>query len=143
MNYKRTMYSIEDIYRQALQDDTLYMERNNNVSMINMGIKIQKFPSKTEILNCSRNGDYFQELTPDEYNTFFTYGWVVGCVKMAVNNCIRKLSMIQKSMQKEVNTRRNDKYIKNLKTKREFVMNRYSYHTKKLIKLNNKNGKLF
>ena len=24
------MYSIEDIYRQALQDDTLYMERNNN-----------------------------------------------------------------------------------------------------------------
>jgi hypothetical protein len=54
----------------------------------------------------------------------------------------RKLSK-HKNMQEEVNTRKNDKYIKNLKTKREFVMNRYSYHTKKLIKLNNKNGKLF
>jgi len=143
MSYKKRMYSIEDIYSQALQDDTLYMERNNNVSMINIGIKIQKFPSKTEILNCSKNGDYFQELTTDEYNTFFTYGWVIGCLKMAVNNCVRKLDMIQKNMQEEVNTRKNDKYIKNLKTKREFVMNKYSYHTKKLIKLNNKNGKLF
>tara|TARA_R100000935_G_C2825153_1_gene161853 strand:- start:513 stop:944 length:432 start_codon:yes stop_codon:yes gene_type:complete len=135
------MYSIEDIYSQALEDETLYSERDNNVSMINMGVKIQRFPSKTEILNCSKNGDYFQELTNKEYGTFFKYGWVVGCLKIAIDNCVRKLKMIQKNMQEEVNTRKNDKYIKNLKTKREFVMNKYSYHTQKLIKLNQKNEK--
>ena len=50
--------------------------------------------------------------------------------------------MIQQNMQEEVNTRKNDKYIKNLKTKREFVMNKYSFYTQKLIKLNNKNDKI-
>ena len=56
------MYNIKDIFKQASDDDTLHIERNGNVSMVNLGVKIQKFASKTEILNCSRNGDYFQEL---------------------------------------------------------------------------------
>jgi hypothetical protein len=139
------MYTLSDIYKQAVDDETLNIQRNGSVSMINLGVKIQKFPSKTEILNCAKNGDYFQELSLEEYKIFFTKGWVVGCVTIAINNCIRKLKMIQKSMKEEVNTRKNDKYIKNLKTKREFVMNRYSYYSQKLIKLNKyekiKNGK--
>ena len=36
---------------------------------------------------------------------------------------------------------RDNKFIKNLKTKREFVMNKYSYYSQKLIKLN-KNDKI-
>ena len=44
--------------------------------------------------------------------------------------------MIKNKMQEEVNSRKNDKFIKNLKTKREFVMNKYSYYSQKLIKLN-------
>jgi|TARA_R110000744_G_C19341190_1_gene559453 hypothetical protein len=136
------MYNLQDIFNQALQDDTLYMERNNNVSMINLGVKIQKFPSKTEILNCSKNGDYFQELSEEEYITFFLHGWIAGCLMIAINNCVSKLDMIKNKMKEEVNTRKNDKYIKNLKTKREFVMKKYTYHNQKLIKLNNKNGKI-
>ena len=60
-----------------------------------------------------------------------------GCVILAISNCVRKLKMIQQKMQEEVNSRKNDKFIKNLKTKREFVMKRYSYYTQKLIKLKN------
>tara|TARA_R110000803_G_scaffold150232_2_gene215635 strand:+ start:105 stop:533 length:429 start_codon:yes stop_codon:yes gene_type:complete len=135
------MYNLDQLYCQAMQGEAMRIERNSNISYIDVGIKISKFPSKTEILNCSKNGDYFQELTEEEYLMFFNKGWYVGCITLAVSNCVRKLKMIQKKMQEEVNTRKNDKYIKNLKTKREFVMNKYSYYTQKLIKLN-KNDKI-
>tara|TARA_R100000935_G_scaffold7730_1_gene16334 strand:+ start:454 stop:882 length:429 start_codon:yes stop_codon:yes gene_type:complete len=131
------MYSLDQLYSQAMDGQAMRLMRNNNVSYINVGIKISKFPSKTEILNCSKNGDYFQELTNEEYQMFYNKGWYEGCIILAISNCIRKLKMIKKKMQEEVNTRKNDKYIKNLKTKREFVMNKYSYYTQKLIKLNN------
>ncbi len=130
------MYNIGQIYSQASQDTSLRIERNSNVSYINMGVKISKFPSKTEILNCSRNGDYFQEISKEEYDMFYSSGWSIGCMKLAISNCIRKLNMIKNKMQEEVNSRKNDKFIKNLKTKREFVMNKYSYYSQKLIKLN-------
>ena len=131
------MYNISDIYNQAKSDDAMKIVRHDNISYINVGVKISKFPSKTEILNCSRNGDYFQEISTDEYNMFYNNGWEAGCVILAISNCVRKLKMIQQKMQEEVNSRKNDKFIKNLKTKREFVMKRYSYYTQKLIKLKN------
>ena len=61
---------------------------------------------------------------------------------MGRQNSIRKLKMIEQKMKEEVNSRKNDKFIKNLKTKREFVMNKYSYYTKKLTNYINKNGKI-
>lgn len=135
------MYNLKEIYTQASIDESMRVERNSHVSFINIGVKISKYPSKTEILNCSKNGDYFQEISLDEYKMFYTHGWYVGCIILAIANCVRKLSMIKVKMQEEVNQRKNDKFIKNLKTKREFVMNRYSYYSKKLIKLN-KNDKI-
>jgi hypothetical protein len=135
------MYNINDIYNQASNDESMRIERNFNVSYINVGVKISKYPSKTEILNCSKNGDYFQEITSNEYKMFYTHGWYVGCIILAISNCVRKLNMIKVKMQEEVNQRKNDKFIKNLKTKREFVMNKYSYYSQKLIKLN-KNEKI-
>ena len=135
-NDQKKMYSIGQLYSQAAQDNSMRIERNENVSYINVGVKISKYPSKTEILNCSKNGDYFQEITSDEYRMFYNRGWYEGCIILAIANCTRKLNMIKVKMQEEVNQRKNDKFIKNLKTKREFVMNRYSYYSQKLIKLN-------
>jgi len=59
---------------------------------------------------------------------------------MNINNCLHKLQLIEDKMRLEVNTRKNDKFIKNLKTKREYILQRYSYYTKKLIKYNKENG---
>jgi len=136
------VFSLEDIYNQALLDDPIILNKEIGQSIISGGIKMQKFSDKTEILNCSKNGDYFQELTPEEYSIFYKNGWEKSCLIMGKINNIRKLKMIEQKMKEEVNSRKNDKFIKNLKTKREFVMNRYSYYTKKLTKYINKNGKI-
>ena len=130
------MYSKKDIFNQALKDDTIYYHRNGGISMINLGVKINKFPSKLEILNCSKNGDYYQELTDEEYQIFYAHGWEKGCRLLALSNCKRKVDLIQYKMKTEVNTRKNDKFIKNLKTKRDLIIKKYTYHTNKLIKLN-------
>ena len=135
------MYSLTDLYNQAIQNEPIRITRQYGVSIIDRGFKIQVFPSKTEILNCSKNGDYFQEISQEEYDIFFEHGWVKGCTILNINNNKRKLKLIENMMKREVNSRKNDKFIKNLKSKREFVMNQYSLYTQKLIKYN-ENGKI-
>lgn len=130
------MYNKKEIYNQALQDDSAIVIGEEQVSMINIGVKISKYPSKIEILNCSKDGDYYQELNNDEYNIFYQNGWTKGCRLLALENCKRKMDLIKNKMKAEVNTRKNDKYIKNLKTKRDLIMKKYTYHTNKLTNLN-------
>tara|TARA_R100001530_G_C4228285_1_gene131929 strand:- start:188 stop:601 length:414 start_codon:yes stop_codon:yes gene_type:complete len=132
------MYSVEDIYLQALKDLTAIHPSEN--SAVNTGVKIQKFPSKTEILNCGRSGNYFQECTKEEYKLFFKYGWKEGGVRLSMNNCKIKLQLIEDKIREEVNTRKNDKHIQRLKATREKLLNKYSKRNKQLNKIKS-NGK--
>lgn len=106
-------------------------------SAINNGVKIQKFPSKTEILNCGRSGDYFQECNKEEYKLFFKYGWREGGVRLSMVNCKRKLGMIEERIRAEVNTRKNDKHIQKLKVSREKLLLKYSNRMQQLNKITN------
>jgi len=129
-------YSLQEIYEQAKQDHgSIQTTMSRGESIINMGVKLQKFPSHIELLNCSKGGDYFQELTENEYEVFFNEGWKRGCVITAMSNCKHKLDLIENKMKIEVNTRKNDKHIQNLKTRRDSILNRYAKHKIKLIKL--------
>ena len=124
------MYSIEEIYQQALEDSEGYHSLNKGV--INYGVKIQKFPSKTEILNCGRSGDYYQECNTEEYELFFIHGWEKGGLRLSMMNCKRKLDMIEDNIRNEVNTRKNDKHIQKLKITRENLLIKYSKRKQQL-----------
>ena len=130
------MYNKEELFNQAHKGGSIVYEKINSISLINIGVKISKYSSKIEILNCSKSGDYYQELTTKEYEMFYINGWEKGCRMLALQNCVRKAELIQEKMKTEVNTRKNDKFIKNLKNKREIIMKKYFYHTNKLNKLN-------
>ena len=127
------MYSVEEIFDQAMEDRYAYHTMDN--SIINYGVKIQQFPSKTEILNCSRNGDYFQVCNKDEYELFFIHGWIKGGLRLSMMNYKRKLDMIEDRIRDEVNTRKNDKHIQKLKTSRENLLIKYSSRKQQLNKL--------
>ena len=47
-----------------------------------------------------------------------------------------KLKLIEKKIQTEVNTRKNDKHIQNLKKRRENVLKKYYKTKRKLLKIN-------
>ena len=135
------MYSLEEIYSQAIRDKLgIYQELKNKIIVINYGYKMQKFKEKIEILNCSKGGDYFVECNDQEYLNFYTRGWRKGCILNNLENCKRKLEIIEEKVKMEINTRKNDKYIQHLKNRRESILNKY---TNLKNKLNGKKEKHF
>tara|TARA_R100001443_G_scaffold97595_1_gene104474 strand:- start:112 stop:513 length:402 start_codon:yes stop_codon:yes gene_type:complete len=131
-------YTLKDIMDQAVNDRTgVETKMPKGVSVISHGIKIQSFESKIEILNCSRGGHYYQEILPKEYDYFFENGWKKGKVQMAINNCVYKLDLIESRMKIEMNTRKNDKHIQNLKTRRENLLVKYADFNQKLNNITN------
>ncbi len=108
------MYSLEEIYDQSLEDNVaMKVTMSNGIGVINNGVKLQKFGSKTEILNCGRSGDYFQECNEEEYNFFYDYGWKEGGLRLSLHNYKRKLDLIEYKIRNEVNSRKNDIQLEN------------------------------
>ncbi|MCP4252414.1 MAG: hypothetical protein GY775_03200 [Candidatus Scalindua sp.] len=120
-------YDISDIFKQALQDNKAIKSiLPKGVSVIGRGVKIQKFEDKTEILNMNKGGMYYKECTNEEYKLFFNHGWVLGSKYLSLSNCLHKLKIIESKIQQEMNSRKNDKHIQNLKNKRENLLVKYS-----------------
>jgi len=123
---KQMQFKIDDILKQALEDNkSIKNILPKGISVIGRGVKIQQFES-IEILNMGKGGDYFKECTPEEYNFFLVHGWKKGCMKISMSNCLHKLNIIEDKIKTELNTRKNDKHIQNLKTRRENLLNKYT-----------------
>ena len=131
-------YSLEDIYQQGMEDfGAGHTSFGGKQGIIKLGVLLYKYPSGSiEILNTTRGGDYFQELTPEEYQHFFDHGWKKGVLLTSLGNYQRKLNIIEGRIQSEMNSRKNDKYIKRLKNSREKIMKKYSERKQQLLNLN-------
>ena len=109
------MYSLEEILNQAIKDEKgVVSEMPIGFNIISKGIKIKKFSDRIEILDMNRGGDYYKEIDPLNYKIFYKQGWKIGCLRMAIINCVFKLKLIEEKIKTEVNTRKNDKHIQNL-----------------------------
>ena len=66
------MYSKEDLFNQALEDmRAVRTPMPKGYGVINNWVKIQKFPSKIELINLSKGGSYYVECTEEEYKLFY------------------------------------------------------------------------
>lgn len=97
---------------------------------------LNKFQNSIQILNTSRGGDYYKELTEEEYNIFLLNGWEKGVLLISMGNYLRKLKMIENRIKIEINTRKNDKYIRGLKTSRDKILNLYSIRKQQIKSIN-------
>ena len=132
------MYSKEDLFNQALEDmRAVRTPMPEGYGVINNGVKIQKFPSKIELINLSKGGSYYVECTEEEYDLFYKYGWREGGLRLSLLNCKRKLDLIEDKIRTEVNTRKNDKHIQKLKNRREELLIKYSSKQKQLNQITN------
>jgi hypothetical protein len=119
--------SKEDLYLQAMQDLSAHrFLHSGKQCIVKLGFMLNKFQNDIEILNTNRGGDYYKELTKEEYDIFFQNGWELGVLLNSMGNCLRKLDMIEDRIKNEINTRKNDKYIQGLKTSREKALHIYS-----------------
>lgn len=121
------MYTLKEILQQAVsQRERVLNKQPTGFNIIKMGVKIQKFNERIEIMNTAKGGSYYSECTALEYSYFEKYGWHVGCVKLGISNCLHKLQLIENKIKNEVNTRKNDKHIQNLKNRREQALHKYA-----------------
>ena len=131
------MYSLEDIWQQAIGDASAVRQRvPKGELIIGSGVRIQRFGDRIEMLNMNKGGDYYKILDEDEYNIFYHDGWKRGSVNLSISNCLFKLGLIEDKIKTEVNTRKNDKHIQNLKNRRENILNKYTKLKQKLNQLN-------
>ncbi len=121
------MFKRKDIMNQALEDPkSIKNVLPKGVSVIGRGVKIQQFDDGIQILNMGKGGDYFKECSDEEYDFFYRDGWRKGCTQVSMSNCLHKLSIIESRIKTEMNTRKNDKHIQNLKNRRETLLNKYT-----------------
>ncbi len=131
------MYSLEEIWTQAIGDASAVRQRvPKGELIIGSGVRIQRFGDRIEMLNMNKGGDYYKILDEDEYNIFYHCGWKRGSVNLSISNCLFKLGLIEDKIKTEVNTRKNDKHIQNLKNRRENILNKYTKLKQKLNQLN-------
>ena len=132
------MYNLFHLFDQAKRvPNSIYTQTQKMESVMHNGAKILKFPEKIEILNMGKGGDYFMECTKEEYDYFYKYGWSAGTEFVLLNNYEFKLNLIKDRIKTEINTRKNDKHIQNLKNRREKILQKYTARKNKLkIKLN-------
>lgn len=131
------MYSLEEIWAQAIGDASAVRQRvPKGELIIGSGVRIQRFGDRIEMLNMNKGGDYYKVLDEDEYNIFYHDGWKRGSVNLSISNCLFKLGLIEDKIKTEVNTRKNDKHIQNLKNRRENILNKYTKLKQKLNQLN-------
>ncbi len=131
------MYSLEEIWLQALGDASAVLQQvPKGELIIGSGVRMQRFGDRIEMLNMNKGGDYYKILDEDEYNIFYHGGWRRGSVNLSISNCLFKLGLIEDKIKTEVNTRKNDKHIQNLKNRRENILNKYTKLKQKLNQLN-------
>ena len=136
-------WELEAIFREAKEDrKSIVTDLSKGTTIILNGIKFQKFSDRIEVMNMGKGGDYFKECSIEEYDYFYDYGLHGGIIKVAMDNCLHKLNIIKNQIQTEVNTRKNDKHIQNLKNRREKILVKYTNHQSKFNQLKSKsNGK--
>tara|TARA_R100001460_G_scaffold58564_1_gene98395 strand:+ start:1071 stop:1469 length:399 start_codon:yes stop_codon:yes gene_type:complete len=129
------MYKLTDIFNQANTDEvSINIDGVGYEARLRQGIKITKEDNTFHIFNTTI-GVFYQEISEEQYQTFYEYGWVIGVHKLALINYKRKLRVVENKMRNEVNTRKNDKHIKTLKKARLNLIESYRRASNKLNKL--------
>lgn len=121
------MYSLIDIYHQAIKDKrSSYRKDGGRESMISYGMMLNKYKDAITILNTTKSGGYYADATQDELDILFRNGWKKGVLMIAIKNYTRKLDVIEFKIKNEMNTRKNDKFIRGLKNSRDKLLLKYT-----------------
>ena len=126
---------LHNIFEEAMNYcNTANLDGIDYKARLSYGIKIVKYDDDDSIViyNTAKGGDYYQELTEEQYEMFFKEGWKIGVLKMALERYTSKLSLIEQRIKEEINGRKNANYLEFLKETRTNTLNKYYNVTQKL-----------
>ena len=124
---------MNEILEQAESDFlSTRLATRESLSYFKKGIKIESRNGGIKIYNTKFGGDFYRELSEEEYKIFLLNGWKVGCYMMAISNYRISLQRISNGIIKEINNRKNQRHYVKLKESRNHIMEKLT-ETLKLI----------
>ena len=125
---------MEQIFKQAQTDGlATRLLTPTSEAYIYKGIKIEKDECDIRIMNTKFNGDYYQEVSKDEYKVFEKKGWRAGCYLVATRNNRKALNIISEKIEQEIKTMSNLRRYNMLVRYRDIVIKRF-VNTLELLK---------
>jgi len=122
----------QQIWEQAEKDVlATRLVTPDSTSMIFKGVKIINQDGDIKIYNTKLSGDFYKEVTEQQYEEFFELGFRQGSYRVAIANYMHSLSILTYKIRDEIGHRNNQKHYLSLKTMRQNLMNKIT-ETKKL-----------
>jgi hypothetical protein len=117
---------MEQIFNQASTDLlSTRLKTPTSESYIYKGVKIVRDECDIRIYNTKFNGDYYQEISREEYEVFRINGWRVGCYLIATRNNRKALEIISEKIEQEIKTMSNTRHYNALVKYRDIVITRF------------------
>lgn len=130
------MYSLLELFNQAQEDySSKRLLDKGTIAYACYGFKIIKEVESDRVLimNMTKGGDFYQQVSEKEYNLFSKLGWKETIYVLYLSNCRAKLSMLESRIQNALVNNDSVKTIRKLKASREKILHNFN---KVKIKLN-------
>jgi len=133
------MYNPIDLWYDAdMSNRGVKMHHDDCESIIYMGIKIEKNGNDVRLINTKKGGNFYKEVTDEQYDMFFENGFLIGVYNVVKANTERSLNIVTETINEELTGTRNEKKYEYLKTKRMNLMNKLTDIIKLIENENNK-----
>ncbi len=130
------MYSLLEIFYQAEDDHhSKLLKRKGIRSFMCHGFRVDKEieSEKIKIIDMTKGGDFYREVSQHEYHTFQSLGWKTAIYVLYLSNCRTKLSRLEDRIKDAMVNNESVKLIRKLKASREHILQNFN---KVKIKLN-------
>ena len=115
----------QQIFEEAYNDGlSVRITTKDSVSLIFRGVKVENKDGKITIYNTNKGGDFYREITPEQYKVFAKNGFRQGVYDVCMENYKDTLKMLSVKIRNEVASRNNQKHYNLLKEYRTTVMNK-------------------
>ena len=133
------MYNPIDLWYDAdMSNRGVKMQHDGCDSIIYMGIKIERKGNDVRLINTKKGGNFYKEITDEQYDMFFENGFLLGVYNVVKVNTERSLNVVTETINEELTGTRNEKKYEYLKTERMNLMNKLTDIIKLIQNENNK-----
>lgn len=113
----------QEIYNQSYNDGlSIRITTKDSVSLVFRGVKVENKNDNIRILNMGKGGDFYREVTPEQYKIFFDKGFRQGVYEVNTSNYKDTLNTLSTKIRNEVASRNNLKHYNMLKEYRNTIM---------------------
>lgn len=124
------MNKLEDVFKEALSHRNTAVSKSEKEQFgLLHGVRVSKdmLTKKIHIYNTTIGGEYYKEISRDEYLNFLNHGWEIGVCYIRMKNYKRKISSLNNLIQVLVNKKKfSDKKYHDYKKARDKYMGYYA-----------------